>query len=154
MQNALTGIIVGIGGLLFCVACRPNPPEPGTLCDASVTLETRHGWELTVQADGSGRLRYRQTTAHWPRRTFAFQRLRLLPAFAPRDQEEYPYRWTYRDDDKQDLRRYGLPDTAWGAAWFEQAYRSLDHEAVQPGQVRRLRKSWRHHPPPGVRPGE
>jgi hypothetical protein len=150
MQNALWVLIVCANGIFFCAACQTEAAPSTTLGEASVTLEDTNGWILTVQADGSGELRHRQVNASWPSRTFAFQRLRLLPAFTPRNQETYPYRWTYCKQEQEDTRQYSLPDTAWGAAWFEQAYRALEQSELSTRQIRRLRKSWQQQPPPGV----
>lgn len=154
MENALRVLIVCANGIFFLLACQPSPPQSSSsLGSASIVLEDANGWILTVQADGSGELRhhqFKQANVHWPSKTFPFTELRLLPAFAPREQESYPYRWTYCSHVKEDTRQYGLPDTAWGAAWFEQAYQALEETSLSPRQARRLRKSWKTNPPPGV----
>ncbi len=153
MQNALYLLIVCASGIFFFQACQPVPTESSSLGLASIVLEDTNGWVLRVQADGSAELRHqyvRLESVTWPSETFAFTQLRLLPAFAPRIQETYPYRWTYCSHVENDTRQYGLPDTAWGAAWFEKAYHALDEVELSPRAVRKLRKNWENHPPPGV----
>lgn len=153
MRNALRVIIVFITGIFFFFACQPVPTESSSLGQASIILEDKNGWVLTVQADGSGELIHQHSkleSVSWPSKTFPFKQLRLLPAFAPRTQETYPYHWTYCSHTEDDTRQYGLPDTAWGAAWFEKAYQALENVEVPPCSMRKLRKSWENDPPPGV----
>ena len=153
MRNALRAIIVFMTGIFFFFACQPVPKESSSLGQASIVLEDTNGWVLTVQSDGSGELlhqRIKLESVNWPSKTFPFTQLRLLPAFAPRTQASYPYRWTYCSHAKKETRQYGLPDTAWGAAWFEKAYQALEAAEISPFAVRKLRKSWIAHPPPGV----
>jgi hypothetical protein len=153
MRNALRAIIVFVTGIFFFFTCQPVPAESSSLGQASIVLEDKNGWVLTVQADGSGELlhqRIRLESVNWPSKTFPFKQLRSLPAFAPRTQETYPYRWTYCSHLEKDTRQYGLPDTAWGAAWFEKAYQALETVELSPFTIRKLRKNWESHPPPGV----
>ncbi|WP_367391875.1 hypothetical protein [Lewinella sp. LCG006] len=153
MRNALRVIIVFVTTIFFFFACQPAPTESSSLGQASILLEDSNGWALTVQADGSGELLYQRTkleSVNWPSKTFSFKQLRLLPAFAPRIQDTYPYRWTYCSQTENDTRQYGLPDTAWGAAWFEKAYQALETAELTPCTLRKLKKNWATHPPPGV----
>ena len=153
MRNALRVIIVFITGIFFFFTCQPVPTESSSLGQASVILEDKNGWVLTVQADGSGELLHQHNKLErvsLPSKTFPFKQLSLLPAFAPRTQATYPYRWTYCSLTENETRQYGLPDTAWGAAWFEKAYLALEQEQAPSCTIRKLKKTWGSSPPPGV----
>lgn len=153
MRNALRVIIVFITGIFFFFTCQPVPTESSSLGEASVILEDKNGWVLTVQADGSGELLYQHNkleSVSLPSETFPFEQLSLLPAFAPRTQATYPYRWTYCSLTENETRQYGLPDTAWGAVWFEKAYLALEQAQPPSCTIRKLKKTWGKSPPPGV----
>lgn len=153
MENALYGLIVSLLLLNLCNSCAGVASEQQSLADQQVELECSRGWLLKVQVDGSASLDYadaRNCEVWLPSGSLPFKEISLLPAFAPRNLERYPFRWTYTALEEQDCRQYSLPDTAWAADWFEQAYKALE---LKKGGLkeRRLQKYWQKSPPTGIK---
>ena len=153
MKNVLPGLIVSIALLIFSNSCRKKKLEQESIPDQKVEIECNRGWVLSVQSDGSACLAYTRASncAVWlSSGTFPFQELKLLPAFAPLEQEQYPFRWTYTGLEDQEYRQYSLPDTSWAAQWFERAYQALSQPKNTNHVHRRLRQYWKTTPPTGV----
>ncbi len=153
MQNALYYQIVCLGICCLTLSCQSTANKQESLSTAEVELEDQNGWLLTVAADGSGSLSctsLRHQVVRWPAGTFPFEQLRLLPAFAPRTQDEYPFRWTYRCTSEAEMRQYSLPDTSWAARWFVLAHDALMHQQSPSFARRQLRRQWHVEPPVGV----
>ena len=153
MQNALYYQIVSLGIVCLTLSCQTATNKQETLNNAEVELEDRNGWLLTVAEDGSGSLScasLRHQVVRWPAGTFPFEQLRLLPAFEPRIQDEYPFRWTYRHATEADTRQYSLPDTSWAVRWFRLAHEALLDQQDPSLARRQLRRQWQSEPPVGV----
>ncbi|MEL6970394.1 MAG: hypothetical protein AAFO02_09500 [Bacteroidota bacterium] len=153
MQNALYYQIVCLGICCLILSCQSSSDKQETLSTAEVELEDQNGWLLTVAEDGSGSLScasLRHQVVRWPAGTFPFEKLRLLPPFEPRIQDDYPFRWTYHQTLQAELRQYSLPDTSWAARWFVLAHDALMHQQGHSFARQQLKRQWRVDPPVGV----
>ncbi|MEM1215312.1 MAG: hypothetical protein AAGJ82_06490 [Bacteroidota bacterium] len=152
MTNAFRGLIVLLAVGFLINSCRADREVSEYLAEEIVILDEENGWQLTITDDGAGTLQcqgFRYGQAYWPAATFPFGQIRWLPPFSPREQEQFPFFWTYYHHLTEDHQRYGLPDTVWAGAWFEAAYRQLDRTATP--APRRLLRQWEQEPPVGVR---
>lgn len=116
-------------------------------------MEDSNGWILTIAGDGSGSLSCQSLnhqTVHWPSGTFPFEKVRLLPAFEPKVQDRYPFRWTYWKAPAHEQRQYSLPDTSWAVRWFKMAHEALIHQQAPSFAKRQLRRQWQALPPIGM----
>lgn len=133
-------------------ACASEVSQVSHLPLERVVLEDANGWVLTVGCDGSAQLAHAhlaRACIRWPAKSFSFRAASLPPAFTPREQVHYPYWWSYANDNNAEYRQYGIPDTVWGAAWFQRAYRHLPMDRLPPKE-RRLLRFWQQFPPLGV----
>ena len=154
MQNALPYQIVCLCIYSLLLGCQRPASKVEALNMQEVQIEDQNGWLLTIAEDGSGSLScasLRHRIVRWPAGTFPFEQVRLLPAFEPKVQEQYPFRWTYRHTMADEIRQYGLPDTSWAARWFVLAHNALLDTPAASGAPRELRRQWQMAPPVGVR---